>query len=98
MVKVYAVALAIGLVGLLVVILGGAFAENINRGDRDPGARIGMTGRMMVGGLTGFGMAGLSAEFAPLGLGWPVSLLVAAVGAGLSALWVRVASAAGEAD
>ena len=89
MVKVYAVSLVVGVIGLLVVILGGAFAENIKREDLDPGARMGMTGRMIVGGLAGFGMAGMSAEFAPLGFNWQVSLLLAVIGAAASALWVR---------
>lgn len=92
MVKVYAVSLVVGVLGLLVVILGGAFAENIKRKDLDPGARMGMTGRMIVGGLAGFGMAGMSAEFAPLGFTWQVSLLLAVVGSAASALWVRYAS------
>ena len=92
MIKVYAVSLVLGVLGLLIVILGGAFAENIKRDDLDPGARIGITGRMIVGGLAGFGMAGMSAEFAPLGFTWQVSLLLAVVGAVASALWVRYSS------
>ncbi len=92
MIKVYAVSLVVGILGLLIVILGGAFAENINKENLDPGIRLGTIGRMIVGGLTGFGMAGMSAEFAPLGFTWPVSLLLAGVGAGVSAMWVRYAS------
>ena len=98
MVKVYAVSLVLGILALLVVILGGAFAENINREDLDPGARMGMTGRMIVGWLVGFGMAGMSAEFAPLGFAWQVSFLLALVGAGASALWVRYASGRAQPD
>lgn len=91
MVKVYAVVLVIGIVGLLVVILGGAFAENIGREDKDPGERFGMAGKMTVGALVGFGMGGMSAEFSPLDLSWPVALLIAIVAAFLAAYWVRYA-------
>lgn len=97
MIKVYAVSLVLGIVGLLVVILGGAFAENLGREEKDPGKRMGMRGRMIVGGLAGFGMAGMSAEFAPLGFNWQVSLLLAVLGATASVAWVRYASA-GESD
>jgi len=86
-VKVYAIALVFGVVGLLVVILGGALAENLGRQDIDPGRRIGKPGRAVIGGLVGFGMAGVSAEFSPLGLDWPMSLLLALVGGAAGAIW-----------
>jgi len=92
MVKVYSVALAIGVVGLIVVILGGAFAENLGRTERDPGRTIGGAGRAAIGGLVGFGMAGLSAEFSSFDLSWPMALLVAVVGAGAGAVWAWYAS------
>jgi hypothetical protein len=91
MVKVYAVALALGIVGLLVMILGGAFAENVGHPDRDPGERFGLTGKMVVGAAVGFGMGGMSAEFSPFDLSWPVALAIAVVAAGLSVFWVRYA-------
>lgn len=91
MVKVYAVVLVIGIVGLLVVILGGAFAENIGREDTDPGERFGLTGKMTIGALVGFGMGGMSAEFSPLDLSWPVALVIAIVAALLATFWVRYA-------
>lgn len=91
MVKVYAIVLALGFVGLLVFILGGAFAENIGREDRDPGRRFGLAGKISVGALVGFGMGGMSAEFSPLDLSWPVALVIAVAAAGLGALWVRFA-------
>lgn len=91
MVKVYAVALAIGIVGLLVVILGGALAENLGRGDRDPGERFGTAGKALVGALVGFGMGGMSAEFSPLDLSWQVSLLIALLATVLAVFWVRYA-------
>ncbi|HEY6627589.1 MAG TPA: hypothetical protein VI193_01235 [Acidimicrobiia bacterium] len=87
MVKVYAVALAVGVIGLLVVILGGAFAENLNREQADPGKRLGKTGRAAIGGLVGFGMAGLSAEFAPLDFDWAIALLLALTGGIAGAIW-----------
>ena len=92
MVKVYAAVLALGVVGLLVMILGGALAANIGREDADPGRRWGLGGRSIVGVLVGFGMGGMSAEFSPLDLEWPVALAIALVAAGLSAFWVRYAS------
>jgi hypothetical protein len=87
MVKVYAVSLVMGVVGLLVIILGGAFAESLGRESRDPGERIGVGGRSAIAGLTGFGMAGLSAEFSTFDLSWPAALIVALGGAVAAALW-----------
>ena len=96
MVKVYSVSLVIGLIGLLVVIMGGGFAENVGRPERDPGVRLGVAGKNIIGGLVGFGMGGLSAEFSTLDFTWQVSLLIAAGAAGLSILWVRYAVAQAE--
>ena len=89
MVKVYAVALAVGVVGLLIVVLGGVLAVNRGRAEADPGERAGMAGKSVVGGLFGFGMGGMSAEFAPIDLVWPVALAIALVAAGLAVFWVR---------
>lgn len=91
MVKVYATALVIGVIGLLVVILGGAFAENLGRKDKDPGERYGLAGKSTIGALIGFGMGGMSAEFSPLELSWPVCLAIACVAALLAVFWVRYA-------
>lgn len=91
MVKVYAVVLALGVIGLLVMILGGAFAENVGHPERDPGERFGLPAKLAVGAAVGFGMGGMSAEFSPLDLSWPVALLIALVAAGLSVFWVRFA-------
>lgn len=91
MVKVYAVVLAVGIVGLLVMILGGALADNAGRPERDPGERLGLRGKMVVGAAVGFGMGGLSAEFSPLDLSWPVALGIALVASSLSVFWVRYA-------
>ncbi len=89
MVKVYAVALALGLVGLLVVILGGALAENTGHEERDPSRKWGATGRTVIGALVGFGMGGLSVEFSTIEAGWQLALLLAVVGAIGGGLWGR---------
>jgi uncharacterized membrane protein len=91
MVKVYAVALAVGVVAMVVVLFGGALAENLGRAERDPGERVGVNGKSAIGALIGFGMGGLSAEFSPLDLAWPVSLVISGVAALLSIFWVRYA-------
>jgi len=97
MVKVYAITLAVGIIGLLIVVLGGALAENVGHPERDPGERLGLKGKAFVGAMVGFGMGGMSAEFSPLDLTWQVSLVLALVAAGLSIIWVRysVSHAAG---
>lgn len=91
MVKVYAIALVLGIVGLLAVILGGALAENLGRDDKDPGKLLGTAGKMTIGALVGFGMGGMSAEFSPLDLSWPVSLVIAVGASLLAVFWVRYA-------
>jgi hypothetical protein len=98
MVKFYSVALVLGVIGLIVVILGGTFAENVGREDRDPGRRIGRGGRATIAGLVGFGMAGISAEFSTLDLGWPAALGVAIAGAAAGALWAWYSSRDRESD
>ena len=89
MVKIYAIALVIGIVGLLVVILGGVFAENVGHPDRDPGRMISLRGKLVIGGLVGFGMGGMSAEFSPLNFSWPIALLLALLALAASIVWVR---------
>jgi len=91
MVKVYAISLVVGIIGLLVVIMGGAFAENVGHPERDPSELMGIRGKAAVGALVGFGMGGMSAEFSPLDFTWPVSLLLAVIAAVLSIVWVRYA-------
>lgn len=95
MVKVYAIALILGVGALLVVILGGALADDAGR--RDPGAQMGISGKTAIGCLVGFGMGGLSAEFSPLDLSWPVALSIATAAALLSVFWVRYAVGQSEA-
>lgn len=91
MIKFYALSLALGVLGLIVAIFGGALAENLGRPDLDPGARFGLASKLIVGALAGFGMGGMSAEFSPLDLGWELSLIIALVAAALSVYWVRYA-------
>lgn len=97
MVKVYAVVLALGILGLLVVVLGGSLASNTGSDRLDPGARIGPGGKAILGSVIGFGMGGISAELAPIDLIWQVCLIIALVAAGLSVLWVRYAVGQSEA-
>lgn len=95
MVVVYASSLALGFISLLVVVMGGTLAENLGRGDRDPGERIGSGGRLITGGVLGFGIGGMAAEFSPLDFAWPVGLVIAFAGALLGLLWVRYATGSG---
>lgn len=83
--------LVIGIVGLLIYILGGAFAENLGREEKGPDARFGIRGKMAVAAAVGFGMGGMSAEFSPLDLSWPIALAIAIAAAVFSVLWVRYA-------
>ena len=92
MVKAYAVVLVLGIIGLLVMILGGALAENLGKPERDPGARFGPTGKLVVAAAVGFGMGGMSAEFSPLDFTWPVALAIAIVAMLVSMVWVRYAT------
>ncbi|MDP3983593.1 MAG: hypothetical protein Q8Q52_01125 [Acidimicrobiia bacterium] len=95
MVVVYSVMLALGFAALVVIVMGGTLAENLNREDRDPGARIGQRGRLLVGAVLGFGIGGMSAEFSPLDISWPVALAIAMVAASVGAFWVGSATGNG---
>jgi len=102
MVKVYAVTLALGILGLLVAVLGGSLARNTGSDNLYPGTRIGPNlrsarGKALLGAVIGFGMGGMSAELAPIDLPWQVCLLIAVVAAGLSIFWVRYAVGQSEA-
>lgn len=92
MVIVYSVMLALGFAALVVIVMGGTLAENLNREDRDPGARIGQRGRLLIGAVLGFGIGGMSAEFSPLDISWPVALAIAVVAGSVGAFWVRYAT------
>ncbi len=85
MIKVYAVVLVLGFVALVGWIGTTVLAGNLGREGLAPDNRFGVGGRRAVAGAVGFGMAGMSAEYSPLDLAWPVGLalaLVAALGAG----------------
>jgi len=81
-IKVYAVVLAAGVVLLIAWIfatyLGGTVVAWKHL---DPEERLGKSGRRVVAGLVGFGLAGMSAEFSPFDLTWPVGLTLALAGA-----------------
>jgi MFS family permease len=89
MVKVYAIALLIGFVGLLIVIMGGTLADNLDRPDRDPNRKLGRRGRLAMGAVLGFAMGGMAAEFSPLDFSWQLALLIAIGAGGVGLLWVR---------
>lgn len=82
MVKVYAIVLAIGVSALIAWIFAHAYATSNDKPERDPEATVGIRGRRVVAGLVGFGMAGMSAEFSPRDISWPIALVLALVGSG----------------
>lgn len=84
-VKVYAIVLVIGVAALLAWVMTSAFATNIERPSIDPEVRLGVGGRRMVAAMVGFGMAGMSAEFSPRGISWPLALVLAVAGAAAAA-------------
>lgn len=87
MAPIYAVATAVGVLAVLTWIGLTVFAATVpDRASLDPEVRYGVTGRFVVAGLFGFGLAGMSASFA----GWPwlaglAAAVAGAVGAGLVA-------------
>jgi hypothetical protein len=87
-IKVYAVTLAVGTVVLITSILVGSIPERSS--DQAERGRLGGAGpKLAIGGLLGFAMGGMSAEFSPLDLAWQVSLVIAVLAAVISVLWVR---------
>lgn len=82
MIKVYAIVLAAGVVLLIAWVFATYLGGNVVEWKRfDPEERLGKPGRRVIAGLVGFGMAGMSAEFSPFGLAWPVGLVLAVGGA-----------------
>lgn len=80
MTAVYAVTLVVGIVLLLTWVAAVAVAETVpGWAHVDPDARYGRRGRLVVAGLTGFGLGGMSATFA----GWPVVAALAAAAGGV---------------
>ncbi|HKY46505.1 MAG TPA: hypothetical protein VJQ79_00860 [Acidimicrobiia bacterium] len=88
MIKVYAIVLATGVVLLIAWIFATYLGGNVAAWRRfDPEERLGKSGRRVVAGSVGFGMAGMSAEFSPFDLSWPVGLVLAVVGATVMAFY-----------
>jgi uncharacterized membrane protein HdeD (DUF308 family) len=83
MIKVYAVALALGTAVLVGVIFWSSLPEK-----SAPGERV----RMALGGLLGFGMGGMAAEYSPLDIHWALALVLAILAAVAAVAWVRFAS------
>jgi hypothetical protein len=89
-VKVYAIALSLGVILLIAWIFSVYLAGNVEAWSRiSPEERYGRRGRQVVAGLVGFGMAGMSAEFSPRDLSWPICLVLALLGAAVAA-WYSV--------
>jgi uncharacterized membrane protein AbrB (regulator of aidB expression) len=83
MVPVYAIALFVGFLLLLVWIVGVGIGTWVEGWEfADPERRFGFVGRSIVAGLVGFGMAGMSASFG----GWPPVLAVLGAIAGAAAM------------
>lgn len=81
---VFGVALGVGFVAVLGWIAATAVASSVDGWEHlEPDARFGLTGRRVVAGLFGFGMAGLSAAYA----GWsvPIATIAAVAGALIAA-------------
>lgn len=79
MTTVYAIAFAVGVVGLITWIAAGASSAMVGSWKHlDPEARFGRPGRSVLAFLLGFGLAGLSATYADWSL--PLSLGGAVVG------------------
>jgi hypothetical protein len=78
--------LVAGIVLLFVWIVARALAVNVDRPALDPEERFGVTGRRVVAAMVGFGMGGMSAEFSPLGIPWPLAVALALL-AGAAAAW-----------
>lgn len=85
MVKVYAIVLTVGLLALIGWVFARSFSTGTDRQGVDPEERFGVSGRRVVAAAVGFGMGGMSAEFSPRDLSWPVALLAAVAGAGAAA-------------
>lgn len=93
MVRIYAVVLVASVAALICWILLHALADNLQRPTIDPEERLGIPGRRLVAGGAAFGLAGMSAEFSPRDLSWPVALVLALLGAAAAAWYAgRVGS------
>ncbi len=84
---VYAVVLVVGFLGLIAWMVAHSLAESTERPDRDPERRFGVKGRRLTAGTVGFGIAGMSAEFAVIDIPAPLVALAAVAGAAVAAWW-----------
>ena len=81
MTAVYAIALTVGLLALVAWIAMSAVAASVDGWDRfDPRSVVGDLARLIVAGMIGLGMGGLSASYAGWGSG--PAAIAAIVGAG----------------
>jgi hypothetical protein len=86
-VTAFAIALGLGVVGLVAWIIFRSLAVNAPQWERaDPERRLGVNGRRVLGGLIGFGMAGLSAFYAARDLD-PWLVVLRAVAGAAAAAW-----------
>jgi len=84
---VYAIVLIVGILSLIAWMVAHALAEGTRR---DPELRFGTRGRASVGGMVGFGMAGMSAEFAAIDIGPALVGVLAVAGAVGGGWWAAV--------
>lgn len=87
MTAVYAVATTVGALVLIGWMIAHGLAAAAGRADRDPEERFGIGGRRVVAAVVGFGIAGMSAEFASIDIPAPGVFGLAAVGAAGAAAW-----------
>lgn len=98
MVKIYAVVLVLAITVLLAWIGTHVLAQGGERDRFDPEERFGIPGRRVVAGAMGFSLAGMSAEFSPRDLSWPVALMLAIIGGAVMAWYSGRAVFNGEPD
>jgi peptidoglycan/LPS O-acetylase OafA/YrhL len=82
MIKVYAVALVLGVVALIGVVIRTTLTDKA----------LDERWRLVLGAVLGFAMGGMAAEYSPLDISWPVALAIAAVAAAGAVVWVRYAT------
>jgi hypothetical protein len=88
---VYAVSLTVGALALLAWMIAHGVARNADRPDRDPEERFGVVGRRIVAAAVGFGIAGMSAEFAAIEIPTLGVLGLAFAGGAGAAVWAGFA-------
>ena len=82
MIKVYAVALVLGVVALIGAVIRTTLTDKA----------LDERWRLVLGAVLGFAMGGMAAEYSPLDISWPVALAIAAVAAAGAVVWVRYAT------